>query len=62
MTSSWRHDDVKKFFGLAHATIWTIIFKTCGRNKLYLLYFSHIKRFRFGRNRILDIDIDIDIV
>ena len=49
MTSWSRHDHVTIYFGIAHATIWTIIFKTCGRNKLYLLYFSHIERCKIGQ-------------
>ena len=49
MTSSWRHHDVTIFFHIAQATIQTIIFKTCGRNRPYLLYFSQYKRYKIGQ-------------
>ena len=48
MTSSWRHHAVKKIFYMAHARVQTIIFKTCGRSRSHLLYFSQYKRSKSG--------------
>ena len=47
MASSWRHT----FFYQAHALVQRIIFKTCGRSRPHLLYFSKYKRSKSGHFR-----------
>ena len=47
MASSWRHN----FFYIAHALVQRIIFKTCGRSRRHLLYFSEYKRRKIGHFR-----------
>ena len=47
MASSWRHN----FFYIAHALVQRIIFKTCGRSRPHLLYFSKYKRSKSGHFR-----------
>ena len=47
----WRHHDVimrQKNLYMAHARVQTIIFKTCGRSRYHLLYFSQYKRSKSG--------------
>ena len=56
-----RDNDVTKIFHIAQATIQTIIFKTCGRNRPYLLYFSQYKRCKIGRFAISIYIFNIEI-